>query len=127
MIFFSFKNLLLVIVCCRYTALKQIKGISSEGPPSLPTSSKLSKAIESQKPDTVAQLLEGGVDPTDVVTVYSPLLLSRLLFKMTTFSYVKLTFLILLQLQPTVKIFDTFLLFTLLSGSYLGQVKAFFI
>uniref|UniRef100_A0A0N5B025 Beta_helix domain-containing protein n=1 Tax=Syphacia muris TaxID=451379 RepID=A0A0N5B025_9BILA len=50
-----------------YTALKQIKGIASTGSSSLPTSSKLSKAIETQKPDTVAQLLEEGVDPNDIV------------------------------------------------------------
>ncbi|VDK75943.1 unnamed protein product [Onchocerca ochengi] len=50
-----------------YTALKQIKGISSEASDSLPTSSTLSSAILYQKPNTVAQLLEDGVDLNDSI------------------------------------------------------------
>ncbi|KAM3717611.1 tRNA nuclease CdiA [Dirofilaria immitis] len=50
-----------------YAALKQIKGISSEASDSLPTSSTLSSAILYEKPDTVAQLLEDGVDLNDSV------------------------------------------------------------
>ncbi|VDM18387.1 unnamed protein product [Wuchereria bancrofti] len=53
----------------RYTALKQIKGISSETSDSLPTSSTLSSAILFEKPDTVAQLLEDGVDLNDSIKV----------------------------------------------------------
>ncbi|KAK6107630.1 hypothetical protein QQG55_28955 [Brugia pahangi] len=52
-----------------YTALKQIKGISSETSDSLPTSSTLSSAILFEKPDTVAQLLEDGVDLNDSIKV----------------------------------------------------------
>lgn len=54
----------------RYAALKQIKGISSEASDSLPTSSTLSSAILYEKPDTVAQLLEDGVDLNDSIKVY---------------------------------------------------------
>ncbi|KHN81985.1 hypothetical protein Tcan_07547 [Toxocara canis] len=50
-----------------YEALKQIKGVVSETSDSLPTSSTLSSAIVSQNPDTVAQLLEDGVDPNDSI------------------------------------------------------------
>uniref|UniRef100_A0A915Q2W3 Uncharacterized protein n=1 Tax=Setaria digitata TaxID=48799 RepID=A0A915Q2W3_9BILA len=50
-----------------YAALKQIKGISSETSDSLPTSSTLSSAILYEKPDTVAQLLEDGVDLNDSI------------------------------------------------------------
>uniref|UniRef100_A0A0R3RZZ0 ANK_REP_REGION domain-containing protein n=1 Tax=Elaeophora elaphi TaxID=1147741 RepID=A0A0R3RZZ0_9BILA len=50
-----------------YAALKQIKGISSEASDSLPTSSTLSSAILYEKPDTVAQLLEDGVDLNDSI------------------------------------------------------------
>ena len=49
--------------------MKQIKGVVSDASASLPTSSKLSKAIESQNPNTVAQLLEDGVDPNDLIMV----------------------------------------------------------
>ncbi|EJD73580.1 hypothetical protein LOAG_19002, partial [Loa loa] len=52
-----------------YAALKQIKGISSDASDLLPTSSTLSSAILYEKPDTVAQLLEDGVDLNDSVKV----------------------------------------------------------
>ncbi|VDK79058.1 unnamed protein product [Litomosoides sigmodontis] len=52
-----------------YAALKQIKGISSDTSDSLPTSSTLSSAILYEKPDTVAQLLEDGVDLNDSIKV----------------------------------------------------------
>ncbi|KAL3984582.1 hypothetical protein ACH3XW_35115 [Acanthocheilonema viteae] len=52
-----------------YAALKQIKGISSEASDSLPTSSILSSAILYEKPDTVAQLLEDGVDLNDSIKI----------------------------------------------------------
>uniref|UniRef100_A0A0M3IMR2 ANK_REP_REGION domain-containing protein n=1 Tax=Ascaris lumbricoides TaxID=6252 RepID=A0A0M3IMR2_ASCLU len=59
-----------------YEALKQIKGIVSESSVSLPTSSTLSTAIVCQNPDTVAQLLEDGVDPNDSIinesTAFTP-------------------------------------------------------
>lgn len=53
----------------RYAALKQLKGITSVAPDTLPTSSTLSSAIIYEKPGTVAQLLEEGVDLNDTVQV----------------------------------------------------------
>ncbi|VDN02877.1 unnamed protein product [Thelazia callipaeda] len=50
-----------------FTALKHIKGISSEVSDSLPTSSTLSSAILCEKPEAVAQLLENGVDVNDSI------------------------------------------------------------
>ncbi|VDK29808.1 unnamed protein product [Gongylonema pulchrum] len=52
-----------------YAALKQIKGVSSGASDSLPTSRTLSSAILCEKPDTVAQLLESGVDLNDLIKV----------------------------------------------------------
>lgn len=50
-----------------YTALKQIKGITSKASNSLPTSSTLGFAILYEKPEAVAQLLEDGVDVNDSI------------------------------------------------------------